>query len=506
MAQVLPFNGFYTGTSKKNSSRTCVNYMPVPSDAGALSDYTLRSTTGITSDSYRALSKDPKFIASHLFSFETVGLIDANVCAITANGSIAVSNGEGYDMIDMLPGTFNLLFDVRVATSKSELLAVDRTGSFSVTQSIYSYSTATDTAAVINITATLGTNVGINDTAFFGSRFLLMSGPDSVAASKGRVYYSDINDVSTYSSVNFFGLSTQNSDNVGIHVLNERLYLFTSTGFSVWSNTPSVNSPFTPQLGSAGSLGLSYVTAKAELGGRLYLIGREGSALGFYVMSSGGYKKISTDYIDQDIKGLRGGFVFSFSDDGRDLVGFSIGTRTYCYDTLSGEFHIRSTGGGLWNAIGSMASTNGNNVFYGFTTEVNGSGNYLVSNGREDKTIGTEFGVQVARECVTSPFNSDGVTNNVRELTFQTDIDYTTFDPTLDHPKLGLEVSGDFGNTYGQQVFQEFENIGETDRLLRFMSIGFFRQAFVFKITTNIPYPHSLLKMLVRLQKGFRQI
>jgi hypothetical protein len=507
MAQVLPFNGFYAGNSAKNSSRTCVNFMPMRHDAGALSEYTLQSTTGITSVGYKALSRDPKSIASHVFSFDTIGLIDANVCAISGAGSLVISNGNSLDIIQLIPGTFNLLFDVMTSNSKSELLVVDKTGSFAVAQNIYTYNADTSTATAIDISTQLGNNVGVKDTAFLGSRFLLMSGPDALPSSKGRVYYSDIDDVTTYNSANFFALSTQNSDNIGIHVLNERVYLFTSSGFSVFTNTPNVNSPFIAQLGSSGSLGLSYATAKAELGGRLYLIGREGAALGFYVMSSGGYKKISTDYIDQDIKGIEGGFVFSFSDDGRDLVGFSIGVKTYCYDTSIGEFHIRSSNGGLWECIGSMASTNGNNVFYGATTQENVSGLYLISNGKEDKEIGTEFDIQVARECVTSPFNSNGVTNNVRELSFITDIDYTTASPSpAVAPQLGLSVSKTFGKTFETEKFSDFDIGTENTKILRFLNIGFFRQAFVFKIKTNNIYPHKILKMLVKLQKGFRQI
>ncbi len=511
MAQVLPFNGFYTGTSKKNSSRTCVNYMPVPYDAGSLSEYTLQSTMGIAeaSGANQTFSKNPLTMSSNMFDWGgNGGIFGRNICGIYRGGFLAFYDDFfGATIKDL--GATAFISNARVSFNKDSLLVVDSTGASLSAQPIYTYNGLTDTSTKIDISLQLGANTRITDTAYIGDRFLLMSNDDD-STNKNKVFYSDINDVTTYDG-SFFSSITQSNPNRGIHVLNGRIYLFSIDGYTVWTSSPSVNLPFIAQKGSDGSLGLLSASGKAEVSGRLFLVGRESGALGFYVLSSGVHQRISTDFIEQDLDRVNRAYVFSFSDDGRDFVGFDVfksngQSKTYCYDIESGEFHIRKSSGQTWDVNGSMLSNSGSHIVVGEkTTFVSGS-TYKLQVGFEDKTIGTEFGLQVARECVTSPFNSDGVTNNVRELTFQTDIDYTTFDPSLDHPRLGLEVSGDFGNTYGQQMFQEFENIGETDRLLRFMSIGFFRQAFVFKITTNIPYPHSLLKMLVRLQKGFRQI
>ena len=501
MAQVLPFNGFYAGDSKKNSSRTCVNYMPVRHDAGSLSEYTLDTTTGITSSSPKVIT-NPGFLASSPFIFDvTTGVTDGSACAVYSQGFLMVSNGDGYSIKDLGTGSI-FIFDAMTSKNKDVVLIVDKIGGQATNQNIYTYTASTDTGATLDISAQLGTNTRFRDTAYFGDRFLLMS--YDVPARKGLIYYSAINDATTFDG-DFFSSIEQTGDSTGIHVLSERLYLFTDSEYSVWVNTPSVNSPFSQQKGSAGNLGLLNMSAKAELGGKLFLVGKESSSLGFYVFTGGGYQKISTEYIDQDIAGEKSANVFTFSDSGRDFVGFTL-DKTYCLDVKTGEFHIRSSNGGKWHGAGSILTVNGNNVFYGTETTSPIAGRYLIQNGKEDNTLGTEFGLSVDRECVTSPFNSDGVTNNVRELAFQTDIDYTTFDANLDHPQLSLEVSKDFGYSYETARFSEFENIGEPDRLLRFMNIGFFRQAFVFRISTSIKYPHKILKMLTRLEKGFRQL
>jgi hypothetical protein len=511
MAQVLPFNGFYTGTSKKNSSRTCVNYMPVPYDAGSLSEYTLQSTMGIAEAEITeaVFPRDPISLSSKIFNWGADGgALARNICGIYQGGFLAFYDAFfGIRIEDLRPN--HELTDAQISFNKDYLLVVDSTGASRTLQAAYLYNSITSTAIVVNIFTTLGADTRITDTAYLGDRFLLMSN-DEDGGNRNKVFYSNINDPESYDG-SFFSSITQSNANRGIHVLNGRIYLFSIDGYTVWTNSPSVNLPFIAQKGSEGSLGLLSASGKVEINGRLFLVGRESGSLGFYIFSAGGYQRISTEFIDQDLNKVNRAYAFSFSDDGRDFVGFDVfkfsgESKTYCYDIKTGEFHIRKSSGDIWNVMGSALTNYGTHIVAGSGSSLVGGSTYKLQVGFEDKTIGTEFGVQVARECVTSPFNSDGVTNNVRELTFQTDIDYTTFDPSLDHPKLGLEVSGDFGNTYGQQMFQEFENIGETDRLLRFMSIGFFRQAFVFKITTNIPYPHSLLKMLVRLQKGFRQI
>jgi len=511
MAQVLPFNGFYTGTSKKNSSRTCVNYMPVPYDEGALSSYTLKSTMGIDTapGANTIFSKDPIAMSSHLFDWGgNGGVFGRNICGVYEGGFLAFYDDFFGATIKDLGATL-FIRNASVSFNKDLLLIVDSAGASATNQPIYTYNGLTSTAATIDISIQLGTNTRITDTAYIGDRFLLMSNDDD-STNKNKVFYSDLNDVATYDG-SFFSSITQSNPNRGIHVLNNRIYLFTVDGYTVWANSPSVNLPFVAQKGSNGNLGLLSSSGKVEVNGRLFLVGKESGSLGFYALSAGGYKRISTHFIEQDLNLVNRAYAFSFSDDGRDFVGFTVAKsngikKTYCYDIETGEFHIRKSEGDIWDIRGSMISNTGSHIVVGENVPFVSGSTYTLQIGREDQSIGTEFNEQIERECVTSPFNSDGVTNNVRELTFQTDIDYTNFNPNLDHPKLGLEVSGDFGNTYGQQVFQEFENIGETDRLLRFMSIGFFRQAFVFKITTDNPYPHSILRMLTRLEKGFRQI
>ena len=511
MAQVLPFNGFYAGSDPKNSARECVNYMPVRHDSGSLSDYTLETTTGITGPISRSFTSNPGIVISDVKTWGniTFGPIGAKTICASSGRLLMSTNGTQIQYWDI--STSAAFYDVRFALGTDKVLINSR--SVSASQSGWVWDGGSSDPVAVDYTAQLDPfgNENIADVAYFGSRYLLMSEAESAAnPNRGRVYYSDIEDPSTYDPLGFFRALGQSSKNTGMHVLNGRLYLFSDDGYTVWSVTPNVNTPFLPQRGSEGSIGLLDPMGKCENNGVLYFIGRDGGKLGLYAMAGGSPGKISPPAIDSilnDDSSKSNIRCFSFYDADRSIIAFSIGNNTFCLDSEGGEFHKRSTEGGRWDVVGAgyTAENNNQQVFIGSTTTLNTGSFYFVNFGLSATSIGTEFGATVDRKLVTSPFNSDGVSNIVQELSFQTSIDYSSLSPvTL--PDLGLSVSNDFGKSYGVQRLSAFDADGENTKLLRFMSIGFFRQAFVFKLETSNIYPHKILKMLTRLKKGFRQI
>ena len=446
MAQPLPFNGFYTGTSKKNSARTCLNYMPIRHDAGSLSEYTLETTTGISGPKQRTFSVSPGQPASEVITWgnKSSGLVGAKVLFVTSGRLLVASNGDNLETFSMGGGF--LTYDARFAKGADLLLINTRSTSSSQSGWIYDGSASAPVLVDYTTQIGLGGNENISDVVYFGDRYLLMSEAEtSVTGHKGRVYYSAIGDPSSYSGIDFIRTLEQNSKNTGMHVLNSRLYLFSDDGYSVWTVTPSVNLPFQQQKGSAGSIGMLDPMGKCEVGGVLYFIGREKARLGIYAMTGSAPQKISTEYVDfilnkdSSKSSVR---LFSFIDAERSFVSINIGDATICLDTASGEYHKRGSNGSRWSVIGSGYNEADNNkqVLIGGDITLDSGTTYFVQTGFSDRSIGTEFGAQVAREMITSPFNSDGVTNNVRELAFQTDIDYSSLVPTT-LPDLSLSAS-----------------------------------------------------------------
>jgi 3D (Asp-Asp-Asp) domain-containing protein len=541
MAQVLPFNGFYTGNSAsssffsgnsfKNSSRTCVNFMPVRHDAGALSEYTLESTLGIGSRAsgiYSGSRSAPVRINSQVITWGGESNASAGeVYTVTDNGILIVTNGIDLIFYDMARAVEAQFGRYRMSSSTAKILIILQGDTDSL---IHVYS-GDGAIATVDLSGTFSDPLLPLDTVFFGGRFLIMSEADRTNDNNRRVYYSAILDPTTYTQLGFFSSIEQDSNNTGMHVLNNRLYLFSNNSYTVWAVTSDVNLPYQQQLASGGSVGLIEPSAKCEVSGTLYFIGRSAGSVGFFALKGGAYQRISTKEIEQSFPANGSlGFTrcFSFSDQGAVNIAFTVKDSTYCLNLSTGEYHKRSTdSAGYWKVLGSgnmsRESTQTNNniqVFVGNTcssTVVGGVTTVEADIAIENSRLGTEFGAQIERECVTSPFNSNGVTNNVRELSFITDIDYSTVTSTPTNPfpgppspavapQLGLSVSKTFGKTFETEKFSDFDIGTENTKILRFLNIGFFRQAFVFKIKTNNIYPHRVLKMLTKLEKGFRQI
>ena len=507
MAQVLPFNGFYTGNSEKNSSRTCVNYMPIKHDSGALSEYTLESTFGIDD----AIALDDPFI----YSNPTVwSASDAESLAfiITAREvSPGINNGylistDGASVIESVRVFIDTASGTEVLSSAS---SSNHLG-FAINTASRGLIVGVDSSMVAFPTSPLPIGVFAGDIAYLGGRFLVSSRYDSTVGQNNAVYYSDINDPSTIDPLGYFSDDNQTSETIGIHVSKNRLFLFSKNSYSIWVNTPDVNLPFSIQKGSGGDVGLMNSAAKTELGGILYFIGISKGKASLWALN-GSASNIGNEYVDYQLESAQSVSMFSFADNGRALIAIKIqgaSNKDFFYDIKSGEFHSRSTLGDVndlsWSVfgVGGIRSAEGERQVI-FSKDKNTDDGLSIS--VSNSSIGTEFGAQVERECITSPFNSDGVTNNVRELAFQADIDYSSLTPvTL--PDLSLSVSENFGKTFETERLEAFDADGENTKILRYMNIGFFRQAFVFKLKTDTIYPHKILKMLTRLEKGFRQI
>ena len=499
MAQVLPFNGFYTDTSQKNSARTCINYMPMRHDAGSLSEYTLKSTSGITS----GIQKAGLNISGRSFDFQINGLTTEACVPVISDAGFLFLYSNGPSFIETR--TINLLSisapDFAVSTVA---MTNNDTAAFvcqsANAQTLVSYQVSGSTI----VTAPAPAGPKFNDMEYLGDRFIYMSSRSSDRGENIRVYYSEILDPTNVGSLNFFSDLSQTSSNRGIYVDSGRLYLFTSTGYSVWANSPDVNLPFKIQRGSSGDIGLSSPAGKVSVGGKLYFIGIEKGAYSFYVLAGGTITNIGNDFIKRELESSNGGVLIAINDSERTFICIKSVNRVFCYDISTGEYHERVSYNSVtgapeaWRVDAHERAQGKSIVFYDNDLGV------LVS--EFDESIGTEFGDNVYRECITSPFNSDGVTNNVRELTFQTDIDYSSLVPTT-LPDLSLSASDNFGKTFDSyNATESFDADGENTKILRYMNIGFFRQAFVFRLKTDTIYPHKILKMLTRLEKGFRQI
>ena len=517
MAQELPLNGFYEGQSSEISSRTCVNYMPVQGDAGDLSSLSLFSTSGISGPvTIGGGTKSPSFIGGQVYSFSTgsFGSGGSVFCAGQENTLIRFRD-SGFDTINLPVPFVNFPHRVRMA-SFSNLMAIINHDSGQTRIATYSSSGLISNIPVDN----LGTLPRIEDVNVFGNRFIYMSGSTALFPNQyGKIYYSDVESAIISDGSQFFSVLSDNGRLRGIEVINDRLYAFGEKRTAVFDKNNNPNIPFVEQASSAIDVGLISPHAKVSVSGSLFFIGVIGGSVKFVALSGGAIKVISTKEIDSILSTIDWGEgadqgsniarAFNFSDNGRNIVAFSFSDYTLCYDLESGEFHRRSTDGGIWQILGSgdqETSVSSNGLSFLVGSEVpETTGAYLLNSGVMSIDLGTEFGQLIDREVITSNFNSNGVTNRVSEIQVRTDINYSNYRQDWVDPQLLLSVSGDFGRTYGDEEPRSFGLQGVFDRLMRWLNVGVFRQAFTLRFRTNNPYPHIIIKVLSVLKKGQRQ-
>jgi len=474
-------------------------------DSGSLSEYTLETTEGIS----ESVATDGKSWTGRSFSWS----VDTG-SGISLSAFLPVYDTDKFKLLKTSSGTTIDSFDVftvdsfpinaKVISSSNNntiAMACEYSGLTSSGQKLVSINADLDVEA----TGDVPTDVRFGDMAYLGDRFIYMAKSEASTNKPIKIFYSDILDPTVIDSLSYFSDISQPTRTTGIHVLNNRLYVFSEEGYSVWSNTPDVNLPFIIQKGSSGSVGLLNSDAKTELGGTLYFAGVSDGTTSLYSLSPSGISKLGNDAIENDLSQEDSITAFSFRHSNRDFICLN-GEQTICYDISTGEFHKRSIFDRgfnkevAWPIKDSETIGDKNIVFGQYDLDYS---EVIIS--KFDKSIGTELGATINRKLVTSPFNSNGASNLVRELAFQTSVDYSSGAP-VSLPSLELSVSKNFGYDYGTVKTQEFDSNGDHGKILRFMNIGFFRQAFVFKLETSTIYPHNILKMLVRLEKGFRQI
>lgn len=525
MADQLPLNGFYQDESRKQSARTCTNFMPVPGDPGDLSPYSLYSTTGILNGvPLQNLVDEVAYWRSTENNLNTI-------CATASSGisspvftvPVVLTNGVDKSITEAsytsigTESFWNLKtisvqpvadFFVMAASFES-LLNGDSFGTVIWTWDGTAWSSGT---RIFESTgASERKQINISDAAYLNGFFLYLNpvvryDGQKISDFSNRVYYSGVLDPESVGDLSFISSVSQVGNLIGMEAVGNRLYVFSETEMSVFApngNSTDINVPFVEQLNSGRQIGLSGNRAKTVFGDSIYMIGSVEGRRRFVRVQNGTPQIISTKEIDYLLErsGLNDPRVFEFQDQGRSIIAFSFDDHTLCLDVITGEYHRRSTDGGRWGCV--FQSPDG--VFISNNAPI-GDENRGSRAAMSDHSVGTEYGEIVKRECITSHFNSNGMTNRLSEVAIQADIDYTNYTDQYSNPNMGLSVSSDFGASYSQESFQQFGPLGVFDRLMRWLGLGVFRQSFTIKLRTSNPYPHRVIKMLARLKKGRRRI
>lgn len=540
MAQPLSTIGFNAGQSEKQSAENCINYIPFPTSANDLNggQVSLYSTTGIEGPypSFSGLVNDGfDFLYSTTYKYSgAAGGIGGQTWAYWNGFLMQYSSDQCVLKTTNITGTSKASLSARFAGNNDFLVFIGSIQSGATFCQKLDAGTAAvtdvDISTIRGIVPSPGQNepVFLSDVAYLADRWLYLSSASAGSDQYGKVYFSDVSDPDIPSSSSFIGTTDDTGELRGLHVMNGRLYVFSEKSMYVFAPNNSNTIPYIEQQSSRVDVGLISASCKAEIGNTLYFIGRVGGRNQLMTLSGGSVSKISTPAIDYELNNNWNwtdiynfaylARVFDFSDAGRSYVAFTFNGKTFCYDPETKLFHTRSSelnpDGQQWDVAGSgdpsgpgSGAGDGSSMMVGMRIirEVDAQNRMLFNFGETNKDKGTEFGQLVERTAISAPYNSNGVTNNVREIQVISDIDNNPLDPNWPEPNINLSTSKEYSYSFSPEKSRQFGEQGVRDRLLRWRNLGIFRQAFVIKLRTKQPYTHQIVKVLAQIEKGFRQ-
>lgn len=186
--------------------------------------------------------------------------------------------------------------------------------------------------------------------AFMDGYFLLLE------ANTIRVWFSALEDGTSWNALNFFARSHVSDNLVGIAVLHDRLFLLGQQATEIFYNSGDLNLPFIPYPGTIMEEGASTPWGILVLGEALYWLAEDNLGRGRMVRANAySPETVSTPAIGFTLAQyttLADAEALAYSQEGHDFIcwTFPSSGETWCFDATEGAWHQRAT----WNQTSAM--------------------------------------------------------------------------------------------------------------------------------------------------------
>lgn len=190
--------------------------------------------------------------------------------------------------------------------------------------------------------------------AIFADTYFLLSELDSI-----RVWFSAINDGSSWSALDFFARSQLTDNLVGIATVpgTNRVYVHGSLTTNVFYNSGDATTPWVPYPGSGINYGLRSAAATVVVGDSVVWLSQNAEGPAQIVRSRGERAEvISTPAVSFALQGysdLSDAEALVYQQEGHEFVAFTFPSAspvaTWVYDALEGQWHQRNG----WDADGA---------------------------------------------------------------------------------------------------------------------------------------------------------
>lgn len=481
-------SGFYVSDSLTISNQECVNWYPnIPQVEGALSSGTLFGgagisqilTTGIANQANRgAHVKDGK---PYFLNGETLVRIDnsfdvngvetftaVNLGVITGDDRVSMAD-NGTQLMVLVPGGKGYIIDEAAGTPFLEITDPDFNANGSPQLVVFIdgfFVCNTDSKKFIKSAANDGNNWNALD---FGSA---ESDPDKINS---------------------------------LHVFNNKLYIAGSETTEEQQNLGLGGFPFQRTgffLDKGVFAPFSMISSNNSF---MWIGGGENESPAIWALTGNSAKKVSTTAIDSALQDftqeeIESSFAYSYAQNGAYFVGFSLPTRTFEYNTITGKWNERKS-----QIINSKGLTE---TIRWRVNSIVTAYNRVLCGDSQDGRIGsvevdtyTEYSDEIIRTVALQPLSDLGNAISVSSLeaTFESGVG----DLTVLNPQIRLTTSKD-GRSFNDELSRSLGGIGEYNKRQIWYRLGRFPRMTVFKLTMSDPVKPVFIKLEASIRTSNR--
>lgn len=479
--QIPISNGFYVSDSLSISNQECVNwYVNIPQVEGALSQGTLFGGAGIsqllTTGNSKQINRGAhvKDGSPYFLNGETLVRIDNSFDAngIETFNAVTLGTIPGEDRVSMADNGKQLM--ILVPGGKGYI--VDESGdSGPVFQEI------TDGDFVAN---------GAPQLVVFIDSFFVCN------TDSKKFIKSAANDGVNWNALDF-GSAESDPDKISsLHVFNNKLYIAGSETIEEHQNLGLGGFPF-QRTGFFLDKGVfAPFSMISSSGSFMWIGGGENESPAIWALTGNSAKKVSTTAIDAALQDftqaeIEAAFAYSYAQNGAYFVGFSLPTRTFEYNTVTGKWNERKS---------QIINTKGlTETIRWRVNSIVAAYNRILCGDSQDGRIGSveintysEYEKEIIRTVSLQPLSDLGNAISVSSLeaTFESGVG----DLSVPNPQIRLETSKD-GRSFNQELSRSLGGIGEFNKRQIWYRLGRFPRMAIFKLIMSDPVKPVFIKL-----------
>ena len=476
-------NGFYVSDSLPLSNQLCTNWYPnTPQVQGALSQGNLFGGAGIsqisTTGEIKQINRGMHVKAGKPYFLNGTDLVrvDRSVDEFGVETFTNVTLGS-------IPGDER----VSMADNGTELMVLVPGGNGYIIDE-------TSGTPFVQITDAGFTANGAPQIVVFVDSFFVCS------TDSKKFIRSDANQGTSWSALNVFTAESDPDDIVGLQVYNNKLFVLGSEVTEEFNNDAGIFR----RTGLFIDKGLfAKFSTIATNNSFMWIGGGTNESPAIWTLSGNTPQKISTTAIDsalQDfsLEQIQQAFAYSYAQNGHYFVGFSLPTKTFEVNTVTGKWNERTS-----QIINSKGLTE---VIRWRVNSLGTAYNRVLCGDSQDGRIGsvevdtyTEYGSEIIRTFSTQVLNDQGNPMIVSQL--EATMEAGVGDLVTVEPKIRVSFSKD-GKAFDNELLRDIGAIGQSDRRAIFYRLGRFPRLFVIKVVMSDPVKPVFIKLEANMRSG----